>query len=52
MSGSVHCLLYGMIIREEHECTLEGGKRHDGDEDLSGAGDDKAGLQKDGGGAA
>ena len=27
--GAVNCLLYGMIIREDHECTREGGKRHD-----------------------
>ena len=29
MSGSVYCVLYGIIIQEEHECTREGGRRHD-----------------------
>ena len=29
--GSIDCLLYGMIIREDHECTREGGKRHETD---------------------
>lgn len=27
--GSTYCVLYGMIIRDEHECTREGGQRHD-----------------------
>ena len=26
---SMYCLLYGIIIRENHECTREGGKAHD-----------------------
>ena len=25
--GSVNCLLYGMIIRENHECTLTGARK-------------------------
>lgn len=29
--GSINCLLYGMIIRDMHECIREGGKRHDTD---------------------
>ena len=28
--GSTFCVLYGIIISDKHECTLEGGKRHDG----------------------
>ena len=27
--GSTYCVLYGIIISDKHECTLEGGKRHD-----------------------
>ena len=50
--GSVECILYGMIIREEHECTLEGGKRHDRDEDHGESGEGKAEIQKDGSGTA
>ena len=50
--GSVNCIKYGMIIREEHECKLEGGKRHDRT-DSDGAGiRESAELQKDRGGAA
>ena len=30
--GSVECLLYGFIIREDHEGTREGCRRHEGDE--------------------
>lgn len=29
--GSVECLLYGFIIREDHEGTREGCKRHERD---------------------
>ena len=35
MSGSAYCVLYGMIIRDEHECTREGGRRHERDADNS-----------------
>ena len=31
--GSTYCILYGIIIDHRHECTLEGGKRHDGSAD-------------------
>ena len=54
MSGSVYCHLYGIIIREEHECTREGGRRHDGT-GTEGDGEEKregAGLHKDSRGAA
>ena len=27
--GSTFCVLYGIIISDKHECTLERGKRHD-----------------------
>lgn len=27
--GSTYCVLYGMIIRDGHECKLEGGRRND-----------------------
>jgi len=29
----VYCLLYGMIIRENHECTRKGAALRDGDDD-------------------
>ena len=48
--GSTYCVLYGIIIRDEHECTLEGGKRHDrGAADHSEGQRKEAELQKDGG---
>lgn len=51
--GSTYCVLYGMIIRDEHECKREGGRRHDGtDADHGQDGGDKAELQKNGCGAA
>lgn len=30
---TVLCFLYGMIIREDHECRGKGVERHDGDDD-------------------
>lgn len=36
--SAVNCLLYGMITRAEHECTREGGKRHDRAAEDHGAG--------------
>ena len=48
----VMCIPYGMIISAEHECTLEGGRRHDRDQDISEEQREKTGLQKDGSGAA
>lgn len=51
--GSVYCIRYGMIIRENHECRLEGGKRHDGGAADHGKGiREETGLQEDGCGAA
>lgn len=50
--GSVYCILYGMIIREEHECKLEGGKRHDRADDHGEGGEGSTEIQKDGCGAA
>ena len=51
--GSVYCLLYGIVIREDHECCREGGKRHDGE--FAGElrdGENGAGLSEDSGHAA
>ena len=48
----VMCILYGMIISAEHECTREGGRRHDRDENHGEKQREETGLQKDGGGAA
>ena len=49
-AGSRYCVLYGIYIREDHECIREGGRRHEGDEP---AGDDRdlreeTGLYEDG----
>ena len=52
MSGSIECLLYGMIIREEHECTREGGKRYDDAADPRDEGEGKDETGEDGRGAA
>lgn len=30
--GAVNCLMYGMIIREDHECTREGWKKRGEDD--------------------
>ena len=51
--GSIFCTWYGIIIRENHECSREGGKRHDGEP----GGDrenntNRAELQQNGGNAA
>ena len=53
-TGSTFCVLYGIIIRDTHECTREGGRRHDSDgTDDHGEGQrEEAELQKDGSGAA
>jgi hypothetical protein len=32
-AGSVFCLQYGIIIREDHECSREGWKHFERDED-------------------
>ena len=50
---SVYCPLYGIIVSTDHKCELEGAKRHDGGvTDHMQDGDDGAGLQQNGGGAA
>ena len=48
----VKCIPYGMIISAEHECTREGGRRHDRAADHGAAGENETELQKDGSGAA
>ena len=51
-AGSVFCVQYGIIIRDEHECTREGGRRRERDEDQRGEGEDETEVQRDGRGAA
>lgn len=51
-AGSIYCLLYGMIIRDDHECTREGGKRHERYEGDPGEERKETGLQEDGWDAA
>lgn len=50
--GRTYCVLYGMIIRDEHECTREGGRRHDGDGDHGAEGADGTEIQGDSCGVA
>lgn len=45
--GSVYCRIYGMIIREDHECTRDGWKIHDEEEREQGN-DKEAVLDGDG----
>ena len=46
--GSVICLFYGMIIREDHNCTLERGRKHERDGNYRERGENGSGLQEDG----
>ena len=48
----VMCIPYGMIISAEHECTREGGRRHDRAADQGEVQREKAELQKDSRGTA
>ena len=50
--GAVFCVIYGMIIREDHECTREGWKIHDEDDDQRGESADETEIQRGRGGAA
>jgi hypothetical protein len=54
-SGSVYCITYGMIIREEYRCLAERRKRHEsvgGTADLRHGSEDETGLHTDGSGFA
>ena len=51
-AGAVNCLLYGMIIRENHECTRKGWKRRDEGEGQRGEGEGETEIRGTGGGAA
>ena len=48
----VKCLLYGMVLKEEHECDREGWKDYDRHEDHGENGERAAEIQKDSSGAA
>ena len=50
--GGVWCVMYGMILRENHECRLEGGKRHEQDAGGGADGGGEAEVYEDRGGAA
>ena len=50
--GSVNCILYGMIIREDHECRGKGVIRRDGDDDHGEDREDETELSKNRGGTA
>ena len=52
MRGSVWCVQYGIILREDHECTREGGKRRDGAEGDGEEFREETELPEDGCGAA
>ena len=48
--GSVFCVMYGVIISEDHECGLEGGKRHEGaDNQREDGGGEAEGAEDDSG---
>ena len=48
----VECVLYGIILKADHECDRKGAERRERDEDLSQDGGGEARLQEDRGGAA
>ena len=50
--GSTFCVLYGIIISDKHECTLEGGKRHDRTADDSEIQRTETEIRQSSGGAA
>ena len=52
--GCVDCLLYGMILVEDHECQQKGcePRGEDGDEDQRGTGGDETEVHGDSQGAA
>ena len=50
--GSMYCLMYGIIIREDHEGNLKGCEEDDGDPDLRGKGTDGTEIQGQRGGTA
>ena len=48
--GCVMCVLYGIIISEEHNCDREGARPRGTDTDRSGNSEEQAGLYEDGSG--
>ena len=50
--GSVFCLIYGMIIRDKHECGRKGGEPRGRDDSDSEEQREGAGLHEDSSGAA
>ena len=50
--GSMYCLLYGIIIREDHEGNLKGCEDDDGDPDLRRKSTDGTEIQSQRGGTA
>ena len=50
--GSVYCRIYGMIIREDHECGQKGGRPRERDEDQREPGEDETEIPGERGGAA
>lgn len=48
----MYCLLYGIIIREDHEGNMKGCEEDDGDPDLRGKGTDGTEIQGQRGNAA
>ena len=47
--NGIWCVMYGMILSEKHECTLEGGRPR---EDRGDGSQGEAELHEDGGGAS
>lgn len=50
--GAVNCILYGMIIREDHECKREGRMARGEDEGDGGGIGPECEIHDDGGGTA
>ena len=48
----VMCIVYGMILQEEHRCDREGWKDYEPVTDHGEDGEDGTGIPEDGGGAA
>lgn len=50
--GCVRCIVYGMVLKEDHECTREGWKNYDWDQNHRQERETETELPEDGGGFA
>lgn len=49
--GGIYCVMYGMIIHADHDCTRKGGRLR-GTDDISDGEPEETGLYEDGSGAS